>query len=46
MIAARSLLRGEHWAGTKKSTTAADAENAFIYCQSVYQLPTGSLYAL
>jgi hypothetical protein len=35
MIAARSLLHGEHWAGTKKSTSAADAENAFIYCQSV-----------
>ena len=30
MIAARSLLHGEHLAGTEKSTLAADAENAFI----------------
>jgi hypothetical protein len=30
IIAARFLLHGEHWAETKKSTSAADAENAFI----------------
>jgi hypothetical protein len=45
MIAARSLLHGEHWAGTKKSTSAADAEKCF-YLLSVrfYQLPSGLLY--
>jgi hypothetical protein len=35
IIAARFLLHGEHWAETKKSTSAADAENAFICYQSV-----------
>jgi hypothetical protein len=48
MIAARSLLHGERSAGTKKSRSASDAENAFtfyILLVCFYQLSAGSLYA-